>query len=719
MSEPLHIDWETRSEVDLRAHGLDLYSRHSSTEVISAAWAWGDGPVQCWDITEAPLPPLELKEAFEDSRIEKWGFNFTFERVIAKRVLGWKVPYKNTKCTMALANMQSFTGTLGQIGVQIGLDENYQKDKEGDRLIKLFCMPQKITKTNPFVWRDALTDPEDWRKFVKVYNPQDVVAERAMKKRLIRFPIQDVEWELYALDQLINDRGFPIDREFMVNGIDMAARRKAELIDEMISLTDLANPNSTAQLIPWLQALGYPFADLRKDTVRKVITEHEEAVKRVLGDYYSEEDTYGIDDGGMISAEAHEALRLRQWAARTSTQKLNALQKALHTDDRFRFGFQFAGAARTSRWSGRRFQPHNLMRPPKSLEPLKPKDAAKLGVEPDYALANVTNLIRTGDYDGLSLTLKEPMEGLTGVMRSSIRTPEHKRLVVADLSSIETRVTAWLSRCTRLLSVVREGLDPYIDFATELYEKPYEEVTKRERQDSKPAVLGCTYRLGGGFLRDGKRTGLWGYAESMGVNITQAQSIKSVQKFRGTYVEVPELWYALERAIKWTIRSGQTTEPNFRMNGESIKVPVEISYDKPYLLVRLPSGRCLYYHLPRLTLRTFYGFDGEPYDKEVISYMGQSQITKKWGRVESHGGKFTENIVQAIARDILTVGLLRAHKEGFVLIGHVHDELICEQKTGDNFYTDHRLAELMADEIAWCPDLPLGAEGYTAEFYRK
>lgn len=699
MRPALNLDWESRSEIDLIKSGFDLYSGHPSTEIISAAWSWDSGvTVHRWDIRESEHPPREIREAYEDPEVIKWAFNAAFERVMAKRVLGWKVPYKNFRCTMALANMMGFTGTLDQIGVQTGLPDKYMKDKEGNRLIKLFCGPQKITKSNPHVWRDWRTDPEDWEHFVGIYNPKDVISECALLRRLIKFPILESEWELYELDQRINERGFPIDRQFVDQALIMADRRKNELKAEMQDLTGLKNPNSGPQFIPWLKERGYPFDDLRKDTVKKVLTENEECE--------------------VLDADAVQALKLRQWAARTSTRKLNALQKALADDNRFRFGFQFSGAARTRRFSGRRFQPHNLARPAKNIEPDK-KLGELIGAAADFFLAEATQLIKDGDYDALALMFKEPMEALVSTIRSCIATRPGKRLTVADLASIETRVTAWVSDCLRLLHVINTGLDPYIDFATFMFNKKYEEVTKRERQEAKPPVLGCTYRLGGGHLKDGKRTGLWGYAESMGVNITKEASHRAVTVFRQTYVEVVRSWYALEEAIITTIRTGGSTTPNFRVGSRHVKMPIRIHYRKPFLMIELPSGSYLYYHLPRVERKTMYGYDGEPYEKDNISYMGQNQVTKKWGRVDSHGGKFFENIVQAIARDVLKEGMLRVHKAGFNIILHVHDEIATETKHGDNYYTYHLLEELMSQEIEWCPGLPLAAEGYEATFYRK
>lgn len=701
----LHLDYEGYSETDLIKDGLDRYTADPTTEATMCSWAWDQGRVQHWQKDDGPFP-REVREGLLDPEVTKWAFNAQFERVFTRRVLKIKTPIKNWRCTMALAYMQSFSGTLERVGRQVGLPEDQQKLSDGKRLIKKFAMPQKVTKNQPFRRRDGFTDPEDWETFCD-YNIQDTAAERAIKNRLIKFPIPEDEWELYELDQEINDRGLPIDMLFVRNALAMALRRKEELVAEMRDLTGLMNPNSPAQLTPWLRARGYPFSDINKDTVKKVLTEHEESIK--------------AGGEGFIDEECVAGLKLRQNAGKTSYTKYQTLERSVGADDTLRFTFQFAGAGRTWRWAGRRFQPHNLMRTPKEFEAIK--EDGKVVVDP---LEEITEAIRAGDYEQLELLHHEPMLSLTGGMRGSIRAPEGYELRVCDLASIETRVTAALSGCERLLNVFASGLDPYIDFATDFYHKPYDQITKAERQISKPPVLGCTYRLGGGELKDGKRTGLWGYAEAMGVNFSLEESHEAVDVFRTGYPEVPQAWYALENAVVRCIRTGLKVRPSFTMDGRKIEMPVTLEYRKPYLMIWLPSGGARFYHLPRITKQIRYSKkrtpefpDGRPYEKIVFSYMGKQQNGQAWVRVFTHGGKIFENIVQAIARDVLKSGMLRAKAAGFNMRGHVHDEIITLQRKGDNYFTVERLREIMAQPLAWFPTLQLDAAGYSAQFYRK
>lgn len=686
----LSLDFETYCDLDLIDVGLDLYSSHPSCEVLMAAYKIDDGETQHWDATSEDMPD-DLYEALTDPNFTIWAFNAQFERMILWRVLKMKIPIQRFKCTMVLAYMHSFFGKLEQICRQTGLPQEKQKLDTGKKLIKMFSVPQKITKKNPFTRLDATTNPFEWDQFIE-YNIQDVETEYAMRKRLDRrkYPIPDREWDFYWLDQIINDRGLPIDRRFVENALRMATDRKAELLKAMDRFTGLSNSGSRAQLLPWIKARGYPYDDLTKDSVKKALAA----------------DDHEIEEGRKpaMTEECYDVLKLRQQQSRTTPSKYTALLKAMGKDRRMRFVFQFAGASRTARFAGRRFQPQNL-----TTLRLPGDDDTHLGV-----MEQLTDAIRDDDYAAVRLYLREPMNALAGLVRSSVRARKGKHLLVCDLSSIESVVIGWIARCERLLQVFRDGKDAYKDFATELFKVAYEEVTSKQRKTSKPATLGAGYRLGGGEMRDGKRTGLWGYAENMGVDMTRREAHKNVATFRRVYPEIPQCWYDLEDAIKRTIRTKRRTTVGL----------IKFTYEKPYLMCHLPSGRIIYYLKPRIQKKPFKFKDRETGEektiiKDQISYMGKQQNGNAWIRVFSHGGKFIENIVQAVARDILREGLMLAHEKGFNIIGHVHDEIICEEDLDDEEHTLELLRECMIAPIKWGEGLPLNAAGHQGKFYRK
>jgi DNA polymerase len=581
------------------------------------------------------------------------------------------------------------------IARQMGIEQDKIKLDTGKRLMKLFSMPQRVTANQPHRRFTAETHPVEWRMFIE-YNIRDVEAECEIKRLLDKpkYPIPAREWEFYALDQIINDRGLPIDRIFAENALAMANLRKDELLERMRQKTELANPGSPAQLLPWLQARGYPFNDLQKDSVKKVLT----AWKGIqTGELKKEKDELYPD---MLTRRAVAVLKLRQQQARTSTSKYQALLTAMGTDGRMRYVFQFCGASRTGRFAGRRFQPQNL--------------TMMRDIESEKILEQMTDVIRQNDYESLQIYRKEPLDALAGLVRSSVRAPKNKKLVVCDLSSIESVVIGWVARCERLLNVFREGKDAYKDFATELYKVLYEEVTKQMRKMAKPATLGAGYRLGGGDIKDGKKTGLWGYAENMGVEMSRKEAHKNVATFRRVYKEIPQCWYDLEGAIMSVIKRGGTRRVG----------PVRFYMAEPYLVCELPSGRCIFYKNPRIRREKMEGVDKETgeryvYWKDSISYMGKVQNGTAWKRINSHGGKFIENVVQAIARDILREGMLALHKAGFYLIGHVHDEAISEEVVNDNEHGHEAMRVHMIKKRKWMKGLPLNAAGMTTKIYRK
>lgn len=593
--DEIELDYESRG-LDLTKVGLDRYS--ASAEIILAAYRINGGRMNLWDIHESERPPAELVDALRDPHVRKWAFNAQFERVMTNAALGVRSPVTNWRCTMVLAYMQSFTGTLAQVGKQMGVDDDLAKmEKEGKALIKIFCQEQKITAKQPHAWRDADTDPEQWETF-REYCKRDVVAESTIRRKLLRYPILEEEWALYEIDQIINDRGKPVDVEFVKNAIWMADRRRNELVTQLRDLTSLKNPNSPAQLLPWLRARGYQFNDLGKDTVSKSLREDP------------------LDD------DAREALLLRQWAARMSVKKYNTLDARVGEDGNMRYLYQFAGASRTNRWAGRAVQTQNLPRTPKIIEK-------------EERLEYATSIIRRGRYDLLEVWAPEPMEIIVGTVRSAFGTKEGEEFSVCDLASIESVSIGYLAQCKRILQVFRDGKDVYVDFGQELFKKPYDEITKHERSISKPAVLGAGYRLSGGELtEEGKKTGLWGYAEAMFIFMDREQAHASVRIFREEYApEVVQMWKDYENAARFALMTGKPKKVG----------PVTFEYMKPYLLIRLPSGRCMYYYKPRIENVTVRPKNGDPYTRKTLTYMGVSQATKKWQRIPTHGGKLVEN----------------------------------------------------------------------------
>lgn len=693
----VHLDYETFSEADLLKVGGAAYARHPSTKILMASWAYAEGDAKQWDYEDGPMPQ-ELVDILEnkEGRYLVHAQNAAFEILITLYNASWvnniDVPYaeseldefegrqelltwlKNWRCTMVMGFGLSMPGALADVGIILGLDESLLKTaKEGKRLIRQFCVPNRKTKANPSgIWNRA-NDPENWGYFLD-YNKQDVIAERANFNRLKAYnPMPGIEWEMWHVDQLINLTGMPIDQKLVEAAIAVDAKVQDILKGELKQLTGLNNPNSVKQFVKWMKANGIPAKDARKETITALIKE------------------------GDLGPKQTRALELRQVTSKTSVSKYEALKRAAGGPDNdgiLRGVYQYGGAQRTRRWAGRIFQPQNL-----------PRGVLKTLQQMQTAI----RLLKTEDLELLELlygSVDALPDILSSVIRNAVVAPEGKTLTVADLASIETIMTWWAAGATTQMDKVRKGLDAYIAFGTKLLEKPYDAITKAERTYCKPAVLGCCYRLGG--------PGLVAYAESMGVKMTKKEGYRAVDIYRDDNPEVVALWDSLETAFKTCLTTGE----NQVVNGK-----FRFRIKKPCVFIDLPSGRSLCYVQPKILPRVIKYEDrktGRMISKDIMSitYMGIDQYTRKWARQDTHGGKLLENIIQAVARDVLRDALVALSKEPEIkTIGHVHDEAITVTPKHEKYRA--MVESALVNSSPWCADAPLSASSYQAPFFLK
>lgn len=686
----MHLDYETYCEVSLPTVGVSKYTRHRTAEVLMGAWSINDVVQDQWIPAEGEdIPPL-LKEALESPDVEKWAWNAPFEINVTRNILGIKTPLESWRDTMVLALTCSLPGKLEKAGPVVDLEEDKQKSAKGRRLMKKFSEPRKPTKTKPETrvhWYNAYTD---WLEYLD-YNRQDEVAERAIYHRLKAYMPPEEEWELWHLDQQINEAGIPINMAMVRNAIAIYEKTLRAKLDEMEEITGLANANSGPQLLPWLQDRGYPFDDLKKGHVERAVERAQEPGSNVGGGDYQ------------------RVLELRLETSRTSPKKYHALRRAVDIDPNdvnsgvLRYAFQFAGAARTWRWAGRIYQPQNLPRPIKKLEKRLPVHAL-----------NVERL----DPESFNLMYDAPMDVLASCIRPAAQAPDGFVFLDADLNAIENRVLGWLAECEKILRVFKLKRDPYIDFATYLFGKPYDLLFAEykggdgtKRTIAKPGVLGCGYMLGPGEERvnwktgEKEATGLLGYAWNMGITeFTQEQSKLSVDTFRSAFSEVKDYWYGIERAAKQCIRSGKRVDFG------------HIYFDRkgPFMRMGLPSGRHLHYCRPRIEeVKMPWG------DMKASITYEELNDKKQWIRGTTHPGKLTENADQAISRDLLAHGLRLAMKQGLDLRLHVHDQLvpICPEDEAEESLKV--LIQCMEDQPEWAKGLPLGSNGFISKVFMK
>jgi len=689
-----HHDFETFSVSDVTKVGASRYARDPSTEVLMCAYAFDDQKVKQWIPAEGQPMPAELEDAIHDDEIKKFAWNKNFEWHIWKHVLGIETPHTAWRDPMVLALSLSLPGKLLKCGQVLRLNEKYLK-QDGHRLINWFSKMRPATKTKPMRRVHWYEKYDKWQEFL-IYNRIDTISERKIYRILRPYDLPEHEWELWALDQEVNVRGFPVNMEMCRNVIEVRDELVQDRIDELEEITGLDNPNAQAQLLGWLRDQGYPFDDLKAGHVRRAMEKYDAIVER----------------GGRPnqSEEYRRVLELRSEVARTSTKKFDAVASHTDEDGYLRNCFQFAGAGRTWRWAGRVFQPQNLARPTKELEGLT------WGVTPGghkYVTGGTqieaARLLQDLTAEGVDMLFDRPMDAISGAVRTVVQAPKGYVFIDADLAAIENVVLGWMSGDRRILRVFERGLDPYIDFATYLYKREYAKLwaeyqagNKGRRTIAKPGVLGCGYMLSAGKQYENRSTGeieatgLLGYAWNMGVKLTPEQAELSVRVWRDTYKKAVKFWYDLQRAAFQCMRTKKEVSCG----------PVSFDRVGPFLRMNLPSGRSLHYLRPKL--------------EEVMAPWGDWKLSLtyeglndkyQWDRISTHPGKLTENGDQAISRDILSSGMRKAANAGIPVVMHIHDQIVGLVKEEDADDALTTLVQCMTDRDPWMGTIPLKVAG--------
>ena len=638
----LSIDIETYSDVDLSKCGVYKYASSSAFEVLLFGYAADGGDVRVVDLACGEQIPDEIISALSDASVTKWAFNAMFERVCLSNFLGEWLEPEGWHCTMVWAATLGLPLSLETAGAALGLEK--QKLTEGKDLIRYFCVPCRPTKANGGRTRNRPEHaPEKWERF-KAYNLRDVETEMQIQKRLSNFPVPDAIWEEYHLDQEINDRGIGVDMELVRQAITIDARSRERLIAVMRELTELENPNSVQQMKQWLTDHGLETDTLGKKVVAELVKTAPEPLREVLS--------------------------LRQQLAKSSVKKYTAMENAVCADSRAHGMFQFYGANRTGRFSGRLIQLQNL-----------PQN--HMG-----DLAEARALVRSGNYEALSMLYEDIPDTLSQLIRTAFVPQNGRKFIVADFSAIEARVIAWFAGERWRLKVFEDGGDIYCASASQMFHVPVEKhgVNGHLRQKGKIAELALGY---GGSVGALKSMG----ALEMGLAEEELQPL--VDAWRSSNPMITQFWWDVDRAVKDCIRQRVPTETH----------GLRFDYRSAMLFITLPSGRRLAYVKPRIGENRFGG--------ESVTYMGVSG-TKKWERLESYGPKFVENIVQGTARDILCNAMQTL--KNCSIVAHVHDEIIIE---ADRRMSVTAVCEQMGRTPPWAKGLKLRADGYECEFYQK
>ena len=669
MTSTLHIDFETRSIVDLKKTGVYVYAADMSTDVWCAAYAVDDEPVKLWvpgiDVDQLPNGkmwdgPDEVRRAIE----EGWtvvAHNANFERAIWRDVLakryGWPEPkLTQWRCTMAMALAMGLPGSLENAAAATGIA--FQKDMDGHATMMRMARPRRPRKgENPkgIYW----FDDEDRKQKLYAYCKNDVEAERALEKKLVQ--LRPFEQKIWWLDQIINDRGVHVDVALCQAALKVVETAADWLDAEMAKITRgwVSACTNVGEITGWLRANGCPDVDsIAKSELDALLARHD------------------------ISPTVRRVLELRKEAAKASVAKIDALLRGKNDDNRARGLCQYH-AASTGRWGGRRFQPHNVKRP--DLEDV------------DGAIAAVG----TGDANYVQLVYDEPLAVVGDCLRGMVCAAPGRRLVAADFSNIEGRVQAWFGGEEWKLDAFRAfdagtGHDLYkIAYARSFGIRP-ENVDKPQRQIGKVMELALGYAGGVGAFQK--------MAVGYGVQVSNDKADELKIAWREAHPGIVAFWYDLERAaIRAVQNPGKPTycrQIAFRTAGS-------------FCWMRLPSGRAICYPYPQIVQRPTPWGEMKP----CFSYMGVNSYTRKWERCEAHGGVLFNNVVQGTARDVMAEAMVRVERAGYPVILTVHDEIVCERRIGEGSLPEFQ--QLMTTVPEWATGLPVAAGGFESLRYKK
>ena len=605
MTRHLSIDIETRSSVDIGKAGAYKYAQSPDFQILLFAYQMGEEPVEIIDLANGERLPNELAAALSDPDVIKHAYNAAFEWYCLNRA-GFETPIDQWRCTMAHGLYCGYTAGLDATGKAIGLPQDKQKLATGKALIRYFCVPCKPTRNNGNrTWNQPWHDPKKWNLF-KEYCKQDVVTEHEILARLKQFPVPDAEEQQWQMDVLMNAYGVRVDTDLIDGALYIDGISTQKLTDEAVWLTGLANPNSAAQLVPWLndhsrKSLEDPdvFQDIQKATVTEALGKPDEFPEEVL-----------------------QMLRIRQQLGKTSIKKYVAMDTAKGEGDRVRGLTQYYGANRTGRWAGRLVQMQNL-----------PRNYIKTL---DYA----RKVVKAKNYDGLKLLYGNVPDTLSQLIRTAFIPSEGHKFVVADFSAIEARVIAWLAGEQWVNEVFATHGKIYEATASQMFGVPVDKIAKGNpeyalRQKGKVATLALGYQGGTSALIA---------MGALQMGLTEDELPDIVQRWRQANPRIRDLWYAVENAALAVM---QTAQPQ-AIYGLIFALEGDLVYGQSFLTVQLPSGRKLYYPKPFLKENQF--------GKLALHYYTVGQQTRKWEVASTYGGKMTENIVQAVARDCLAAG---------------------------------------------------------------
>lgn len=668
MTRHLILDYETFSEIEIKKAGAFEYSMHPSTEILCCAFRIGtkkelpNAHTYLWVPGESSEDFSVLISALSDPSLSLVAHNALFEQVITRNVLGKKYMYSRKELQEIPVSRWTCTASLSR---SIGLPGNlegagaalglaHQKDKEGHRLMLKLTKPKRPSKKDPSTRH---SNPEDYKRLAQ-YCKRDIAAEVDLFMKLPSLPPK--ERQIWLLNQEMNLGGFKVDRKLVKGALKLIDIETNKMDGEVKAITK-GRVTSARQRDEFLYYLlrheGMELPNLQAGTVQ-----------------------HALEQKKYTSENSKRLLEIRNSTSKSSTAKYKAFEIRSRSDGRARDNTIFFGA-HTGREAGTGLQPQNLFKTVLSREDLE------AGLK----------LIRNGDVHAIQSIYERPMDLYASALRSCIIADDGCTLDVGDFATIEVRVLFWLCGNQRGLDALASGKDLYVEMAGKIFKISQDAVTKTQRQLGKTVVLGAGFGIGWKkFLQSCKQQKL---------EVSEALARSAVEAYRDTHKRVTIFWSNIEKAA---IKAVQNPTKKYRLG----YLTWEKSHD--FLTVTLPIGRKLHYYKPKIIMKK------TPWDqfKPCLTYLTQNSVTKKFERQESWGGVLTENVVQAVARDLLKEALLRIKADGKrQIILEVHDEIVCERpKTVSN---TEEFIKLMQQVPEWCPGLPIKVEAWSEPRYRK
>ena len=656
----LSIDIETYSDLELAKCGVYKYTESDEFDILLFAYSADDGDIKLVDLACGELLPEEVLDALTDDSVIKWAFNANFERICISAWLKRNYPEKFKGYGICDNTLSSYLDPASwrcsmvwsaYMGLPLSL--------EGVGAV-LGLEQQKLKEGRELIRYFSVPCKPTKSNGGRTRNlPQDAPDKWEQFKKYNR---RDVEVELgikkklsaFPVPEFIWDE-YHLDQEINDRGIAI----DMEVVENAIRFDEISKKEISARLTE-ITGIENPNSVVQmKEWLRSKGANTDTLDKKAVAELLKD-----------APPELAEVLTLRQKLAKSSVKKYQAMDKAVCRDGRARGMFLFYGANRTGRWAGRIIQLQNL--PQNHMEDL----------------SSARNLLKYGDYEIMDILYEDVPDALSQLIRTAFIPKDGCMFYVADFSAIEARVLSHLSGETWRSKVFSDGGDIYCASASRMFHVPVEKhgINSHLRQKDKIAELALGY---GGSVGALKAMG----ALDMGLSEDELQPL--VDAWRASNPKIVSFWWDVDRAVKTAIKTGQLTQTH----------GIKFMRKSGMLMIHLPSGRTLFYVKPRIGENRFGG--------ESVTYEGTGG-TKKWERLESYGPKFTENIVQAISRDLLMNAMKSLR---FCSIcGHVHDELIIE--CGPDVSLD-AVCSKMAEAPSWMPDIDLRADGYITKFYRK